>query len=99
MDDLQKIQNEIAQLQRQVEQLISQRKAEVIESIKELIKTYGITTKDIGLLDKPHSSRAGQTVPVKYRLHEQIWTGRGRQPKWVDDYLAAGGNLEDVRVK
>ena len=71
----------------------------MIDNIKELIKTYGITTKDIGLLDKPHSSRAGQTVPVKYRLHEQTWTGRGRQPKWVDDYLAAGGNLEDVRVK
>ena len=98
MDDLQKIQNEIAQLQRQAEQLISQRKAEVIESIKAQIKTYGITLKDLGLTDKV-SSRAGQSVPVKYRMQEHTWTGRGRQPKWVDDYLAAGGNLEDVRVK
>ena len=39
MDDLQKIQNELAQLQRQAEQQISQRKAEVIESIKAQIKT------------------------------------------------------------
>lgn len=98
MDDLQKIQNEIAELQKQAEQLITQRKVEVIEEIKAKIKTYGITLKDLGLVEKP-STRMGISVPIKYKLNDQTWTGRGRQPKWVEDYLAAGGSLEDVRIK
>jgi DNA-binding protein H-NS len=47
------------------------------------------------------SATAGVKVPVKYR-HPQnsdlAWTGRGRKPKWVEDWLAAGGTLEQVVV-
>ena len=98
MDDLQKIQDEIAQLQKQAENMIAQRKSAIIEEMKANIKTYGITLKDIGLTDKP-ANRTGITVPVKYRFQDKTWTGRGRQPKWVDEYLASGKNLEDVLVK
>lgn len=96
MDDLQKIQEEIAQLQKQAENMIAQRKAAVIEEMKTNIRTYGITAKDLGFADK---TPVRIVVPVKYRWNDQTWTGRGRQPKWVDEYLASGKNLEDVRVK
>ena len=98
MPSLEELQNQIAQLQRQAEQLITQQKAEVIEDIKAKIKTYGITAKELGLGDKT-TTHTGIVVPIKYRLNEHTWTGRGRQPKWVEDYLAAGGNLEDVAAK
>lgn len=98
MNDLEKLQSEIASLQKQAEQLIAQQKAEVIEEVRSKIKLYGITLKDLGLSDKS-SQRAGIVVPIKYRQGDQTWTGRGRQPKWVEDFLAAGGKLEDVLVK
>ena len=97
MDDLQKIQDEIANLQRQAEQMIAQRRAGVIEEIKAKIKSFGLTAKDLGLSDKP-SIRAGVVVPVKYRQGEQTWTGRGRQPRWVEEFVSAGGDLETLRV-
>jgi DNA-binding protein H-NS len=98
MDDLDKIQAEIAKLQKQAENMIASRKASLIEEMKANIKTYGITLKDLGLTDKS-PAKSGFVVPIKYRFKDQTWTGRGRQPKWVDDFLAAGGKLEDVLVK
>lgn len=97
MDKIQKIQEQIAALQKEADQLIAQQRTEVIDAIKSQIKTYGLTAKDLGLLERP-SSRVGMVVPVKYRLNDDTWTGRGRKPKWLEDYLSQGGNLETLRV-
>ena len=97
MDKIQKIQEQIAALQKEADQLIAQQRAEVIDAIKSQIKTYGLTAKDLGLLERP-SSRVGMVVPVKYRLNDDTWTGRGRKPKWLEDCLSQGGNLETLRV-
>lgn len=29
---------------------------------------------------------------------EQTWSGRGRAPKWVEAYLAAGGSLDQITI-
>ena len=26
------------------------------------------------------------------------WSGRGRQPLWVQDYISTGGNLDDLLI-
>ena len=39
--------------------------------------------------------------PVKYRHpgnHELEWSGKGRQPKWVEGYLANGGSMVSLDV-
>jgi DNA-binding protein H-NS len=30
---------------------------------------------------------------------EQTWTGRGRQPKWVEAHLASGKSLDGLLIK
>ncbi len=40
-------------------------------------------------------------VAPKFRHPEDdtvTWTGRGRQPKWVVEYIASGGNLDDITI-
>lgn len=40
-------------------------------------------------------------VAVKYRHPENsalTWTGRGRKPGWVEEYLGKGGSLEELLV-
>ena len=64
MDKIQKIQEQIAALQKEADQLIAQQRAEAIDANKSQIKTYGLTAKDLGLLERP-SSRVGMVVPVK----------------------------------
>ena len=51
MDKIQKIQEQIAALQKEADQLIAQQRADAIDAIKSQIKTYGLTAKDLGLLE------------------------------------------------
>lgn len=97
MDDLESLQAQICELQKQAETLLTQKKSAAILEVKAKIKTYGLTTRDLGFLDKPNSM-AGVPVPIKYRHGDFTWTGRGRQPKFIVDYIANGGTLEDLAV-
>jgi len=51
---------------------------------------------------KPKTPNDGRAkVAPKYRNPEnpeQTWSGRGRSPKWVEAYLAAGGSLENITI-
>lgn len=47
------------------------------------------------------SGRTGQ-LPAKYQNPsnpQEVWTGRGRQPKWVKDMLDDGKTLAQLEVK
>lgn len=42
-----------------------------------------------------------KTVAAKYRHPKDAsltWAGRGRQPKWVTEFLAAGGTVEQLAI-
>lgn len=44
---------------------------------------------------------AAKVDAPKYRDPENqfnVWSGRGRKPSWIRKFLAAGGDLEDVKV-
>lgn len=45
--------------------------------------------------------KGGYTIPPKYRSadgqHE--WSGRGKTPRWVEEYIAAGGALDDLLIQ
>ena len=46
-----------------------------------------------------HDRRRG--VSPKYRNPDspsETWAGRGRKPKWVEDYLARGTSLEELLI-
>ena len=41
--------------------------------------------------------------PLKYLYrdetkHIQVWTGRGRRPKWLEAYKLGGGKMEDIEL-
>jgi DNA-binding protein H-NS len=50
----------------------------------------------------PVRKKARATVKPKYRNpgdKKQVWTGRGRKPRWVLDSLEQGKTLEDLLIK
>lgn len=94
---LEKLQEQIAQLQKEAEEVLAQEKAGVVEDIRKKIDLYHITPRELGFMMDTHHRGAGKPAPViKYRLNEQTWSGRGRKPKWVEDYLTQGGKLEEL---
>jgi DNA-binding protein H-NS len=66
----------------------------VIASIKEQIKTYGLTAHDLGLTTKQAVS--GYSPTVKYRGPKgETWVGgRGRKPDWILAAIKAGKDID-----
>lgn len=101
MDELQQIQQQIADLQKKAQELQQQKKSEVLEEVRAKIKSYGLTAKECGFgaTEKAVEDKRSQPVAIKYKDGENTWTGRGMKPKWVVKYLEGGGKLEDLLVK
>lgn len=46
--------------------------------------------------------RRSETVTLKYVHPEYIdlkWTGKGRMPKWIHEWIKSGKSLEELRIK
>ena len=39
-----------------------------------------------------------QLREIKYQLGSNQWTGRGKPPQWVKDFISRGGDLQSLRV-
>jgi DNA-binding protein H-NS len=78
---------------------------DVIEDIKQKMKSYGLTAQDLGFAGSGATRQrksSGSTTKsvVKYRgPNGEGWSGgRGRKPRWVTEALAKGKKLEDFAV-
>lgn len=63
--------------------------------ILDIAKSVGMSVTE--LVGKAREK--GQKVPARYAHPENpalLWTGRGRQPKWVEEQLASGKPLSSL---
>jgi len=79
-----------------------QEKEKVLNELKLIAESRGFSLDQLlkgG--DKGGKAKTGRTVQVKYR-HPQnadlAWTGRGRKPQWVQEWVAGGRKLEELAV-
>ncbi len=76
-------------------------KANVLNEIRALAKARGFDIEDFLNKETKTKSTSGIKVKVKYRHPQNTaleWTGRGRRPKWVEAWLAAGSSLDALLV-
>ncbi len=79
----------------------SQEKAEALVKLRAMAKTLGFSIEELMEKEAKVKSSSGGKVKVKYRHPENVeleWTGRGRKPKWVEAWLAAGNTIESLLV-
>jgi DNA-binding protein H-NS len=71
-----------------------------LNEMRVLAESRGLSLDD--LMGKPKkAARAGGTVKVKYRHPNNSaleWTGRGRKPLWVVEWLNQGNAIEGLLV-
>ncbi|KAF1072850.1 H-NS histone family protein [Variovorax sp.] len=104
---IQKHDEQIAQLRKQAEELRNHERAGVIEEIRKKIADYGLTASDLKLSAgravsvKRTASTPAPKAAAKYRSPTgETWSGgRGRKPRWVTEALAAGKSLTDFEIK
>lgn len=103
---IQKHDEQIAQLRKQAEDLRNQERAGVVEELRKKIAEYGISAADLKLsAGRGPAKRSGAPAAAKaaarYRGPAgETWSGgRGRKPRWVSEALAAGKSLSDFEIK
>jgi DNA-binding protein H-NS len=100
---------DLRNLQEQIKQEMKKREHQDLQKAREQIlaiaQSVGVPLKDL-----ISSARGGKTaasgggtgsVAVRYRHPDdasQQWTGRGRQPKWVKEWVENGKSLDQLRV-
>ncbi|MGB7480498.1 MAG: H-NS histone family protein [Burkholderiaceae bacterium] len=94
--DLRALQEQVAHALKKREQ---QERAEARAQILAIAQSAGISLKELVATSSPRSKRS--TVAVRYRHPNDAslqWTGRGRQPKWVQEWVASGQSLDALKV-
>lgn len=93
-----------AALEQQIIETQRAERAEAIAKVRSLMSEYGLTMADLQGGARSAAPRAGAPagakVPPKYidRATGNTWSGRGLQPRWLREALAAGRSLTDFAV-
>lgn len=93
---------ELRALQENIKHELKKREQQEINEAREKIlaiaQSVGVSVKD--LVGGGIKAKTG-TVAVKFRHPADSslrWTGRGRQPKWVKEWVDSGKSLDEIRV-
>lgn len=95
---------DLRNLQEQIKQEMKKREGQEMQKAREQIlaiaQSVGVPLKDLMAATAGRGSK-GATVAVRYRHPDDSnlqWTGRGRQPKWVKEWVEGGKSIDDLRV-
>ncbi|PKO86191.1 MAG: histidinol phosphate phosphatase [Betaproteobacteria bacterium HGW-Betaproteobacteria-12] len=96
---------QLRELQQQIPAELKRREAQekvnILNEVRAFAKARGYAIEELLAKEAKAKSPSGAKVRVKYRHPENAgleWTGRGRKPKWVEAWLANGGNLDNLLV-
>lgn len=74
-------------------------KSSILEKLKAQAKEAGYSLEEL-LGEVAAEPEQKKTVAVKYRHPDKslTWTGRGRTPKWISEWVASGKKIEQLAV-
>lgn len=95
--DLKKLLNEIP---KEIALREKSEKARIRKELEELAAKNGFSLNDL-LEEANTNKKVSKPVAPKYRHPKQsdlAWSGRGRQPKWVVEFLSSGGTIDQLAI-
>lgn len=79
----------------------AEQKKDKVAEMKEAIKDFELTPYDLFDIKKPRKTAGAKTVGVaKYKSKDGLhtWTGKGRTPTFMEEYVKGGGKKEDLLI-
>jgi len=97
--------SELKGLQAEIEKEIKARQQQEVTKAREQIlaiaQSLGVSVEELIANSGAKSKGSSKKVQAQYQNpadNAQMWTGRGRQPKWIAEGLAGGKSLDDFRI-
>ena len=90
-----------AKIDEQIKVRHEQEKQDVKNKILAILADSGFSFSDIfpsAKISKTNPALIKSKVKVKYSDGQNNWTGRGRMPLWVKNFIQAGGELSSLSV-
>jgi len=97
LDELKTLQKEVAKAMTDYE---ARKRKEALNAVEAVAREKGYSLSD--LTGAATSKRSKSQFPAKYRHPEnpaKTWSGRGRQPTWIKEHLAANKSLDDLLIE
>lgn len=88
-------------IESELERRQSESKRVVLNQIKELAQSIGMTVDEVIGMDKKKHKRSAalpSTMYVNPENPQQTWSGRGRRPNWARDILDRGESLKTLET-
>ena len=98
LDELKQLRKDV---ESQIESYTRRKRAEAKKAIEAVAKQHGLSLDEIVSDDKPKGKRRKPKAPAKFanpNNKSETWSGRGRQPQWYKDAIAAGKKPEAMAV-
>ncbi|MBT9521302.1 MAG: H-NS histone family protein [Dechloromonas sp.] len=89
------------QIPAEIKRREKQEKTRIRQELEALAAKSGYTLDELLGEASEKVRKASKPVAVKYRHPKDLslgWSGRGRQPKWVVEFLSADGALDQLAV-
>lgn len=84
MATFKELQDQIAKLKQDAEEVRSREIEDAIAKIKSLMNDYGITVQDIESFGRRKGGKASSLANVQFKDDSgNTWSGRGRMPAWL----------------
>ena len=71
---------------------------DVLSQIQDLMAKADLTPADLGARSQAKAKAKGGVAKYRSKDGEKTWSGKGRKPGWAVEYLAQGGNLDDLLI-
>lgn len=91
------IERQLEQLLKRKQELINRDRTSAIEDINKKIRAFDLKSKDLNFGARNEPSK--NPVQPKFKLGDEVWSGRGRKPRWIEAHLAKGGRLDELLIK
>lgn len=103
MNNLIDIQNQIAALQKQADDIKAQEFDRTVADILEKMAAFGITLKDLeSVKGRTRKAAAPSTkqAAAKFRgPNGETWSGRGLMPRWLTALVTQGHSRDEFAIK
>lgn len=88
----------LTQIPKEIERRQKEEKANLVKELEAKAAALGFSLAE---LVTQNGKKAKAPIAIKYRHPKNadlVWSGRGRQPHWVVEFVGNGGSLEQLQA-